>query len=417
MKSCTFTASQENAMKLFDSGRNVFLSGEAGTGKSFVLNAYLEKIRGKKNVFICAPTGIAAINVGGVTLHRAFQIPMHPLGPCSQPENISKSLLQADVIVIDEISMCQFDVFQYVAQCIFEAEMRSGKRKQLIVVGDFYQLPPVITGRDRTALFELWGCDVGDGYAFQAPLWGSFQFEHAFLKEIVRQKDDTAFLECLNKLRHGDKSVLNWINSNSNKSASRSIYLCPTNKEADGKNAAASQKLKGEYHDFKATVRGRVSTQDRPTSTLLRLKVGMQVMSIINDSNGLFQNGSLGIIKNIADDSSYVIVAFDNGNEAKLGINCWVINDYEVTEDGQVEQKPIGWFFQLPLKVAYAITIHKSQGQTFTDMNLNPSCFSNGQLYVAISRLTSISGLHLTRQIRSGDLQVSDDVLRFCGGV
>ena len=407
------TTCQQKAIRAFQSGKNVFLSGEAGTGKSFVLNKYLSEVKGK-NIMVCAPTGIAAINIGGVTLHRAFDIPLHPLGPTCCPDEVSKELLQTDVIVIDEISMCRFDVFQYVANSIIKAEKDSGRHKQVILIGDFYQLPPVIVGKDRSALNSLWGKNhVRDGYAFQAPLWKCFDFEHVILNEIVRQKDDIEFLDNLNRLRTGDYSSVKWINEHASKAEKQGIYICPTNKEVNRINTEVSDKLTGDYVEFRAKIYGRVSDNDKPTADILELKVGMQVMAVKNDPLGMYQNGSLGTIKSIDHENSVVKVGFFNGNSSDIEIQCWEIDEYKLNEEGDIEPKPVGWFYQIPLKPAYAITIHKSQGQTFSCANLNPACFSNGQLYVAVSRLTSIAGLHLTSEISRSSLRVSDDVTRF----
>ena len=260
------TNSQKRAIDAFKSGRNVFLSGEAGTGKSFVLNYYLSGILGK-NVIICAPTGIAALNVGGVTMHRAFAIPTHPLGPKEEPEQISKELLRADVIVIDEISMARFDAFQYVAKSIRRAEEESGRHKQLILVGDFFQLPPVITDKDRKILEAMWGrYMVRDGFAFQAPLWKSFDFVSILLTDSMRQRDDKPFLDCLNQLRKGNPDCIKWLNSNACKSdvPGIKIKICPLNKDVERINAAESDKLEGSYSVFKSTVYGKVLPAEKP---------------------------------------------------------------------------------------------------------------------------------------------------------
>ena len=408
------TTCQKEAIRLFKSGSNVFLSGEAGTGKSFVLNAFLSSVK-DKNVMVCAPTGIAALNVGGVTLHRAFSIPCRPLGPKDRPDTVSKELLRTDLIVIDEISMCRFDVFQYVANSILMAEEQSGRSKQLIVIGDFFQLPPVITRQDRYVLNQLWGKNTfGDGYAFQSPLWGEFGFRHVILNEIVRQRDDIEFLTSLNNLRNGQLSSIDWLNENANAVENQGIFLCPTNKEVNNINNKAADSLDGDYTVFNSKSIGRVTDNDRPTSEILKLKIGMRVMAVKNDSEGRYQNGSLGTVKRISKDKSVVCVGFDNGDTADIEMHCWEIDAYKLNEENdKVEAKPVGWFYQIPLRPAYAITIHKSQGQTFDCANLNPKCFSNGQLYVAVSRLKSISGLHLTKKILPSSLKTSKDVLDF----
>ena len=406
------TNSQKKAIDAFQSGRNVFLSGEAGTGKSFVLNYYLSGIL-RKNIIVCAPTGIAALNVGGVTMHRAFAIPTYPLGPKEEPEQISKGLLRADIIVIDEISMARFDAFQYVAKSIRMAEKESGKPKQLILIGDFFQLPPVITDKDRKILETMWGRHmVRDGFAFQAPLWESFDFVNIMLTDSMRQRDDQPFLDCLNQLRKGNPDCINWLNRNACKSDVPGIKICPRNRDVERINATESDKLEGTYSVFKSTVYGKVLPTDKPAPDCLNLKVGMQIMTVVNNAN-VFQNGSIGIISAIDKEASTITVEFPNGKEAEIAPFVWKIKDYCLNEDNELETKVVGVYTQLPIKVAYAITIHKSQGKTFKSASLNPACFAPGQLYVAVSRLTSITGLHLSKKILSSYLKTSNDVLEF----
>lgn len=412
----TLTKCQQRALNAFKSGRNVFLTGEAGTGKSFVLNRYLESIEGRQNAIICAPTGIAAINVNGATLHSVFGIPTRPLTPYDRPEIVSKVVLRADVIVIDEISMCRFDVFQYVAYSIKLAEEITGKQKQIIVVGDFFQLPPVITYKDKKILDQVWGKGTyGDGFAFHAPLWNEFNFEFICLDQPMRQLNDPAFISNLNKLRIGDCSAIQWLNSHVSTSVQKDgICLVPTNKEANEINNRAADKLSGEYELFEATSYGKVLPGDKKTADKLRLKTGMQVMMLVNDRAGRYQNGTIGIIKVMDSETNSITVRFDDGVSAEVAPYHWVIENYVLNEDdGTISKVPVGHFNQLPVKPAYAITIHKSQGQTFEKVNLNPACFASGQLYVAVSRLTSIAGLHLIRNISLHALKTSPDVLAF----
>lgn len=408
------TTGQLKAMEAFCSGRNVFLSGEAGTGKSFVLNCFLDQLPPDSQTLICAPTGIAAINIRGATMHRTFGIPTRPLLPEEKPAKLSEALLNARRIIIDEISMCRFDVFQYAARCILEAERMSGIHKQIILVGDFYQLPPVITDRDREILCQLWETDdVGDGYAFQAPLWNAFDFLSIMLTEQVRQREDDEFSHHLNALRVGDKSAIEWFNLHASVAVQPGISLCPTNREAAAINSAQASRLKGNWSTFCSDCFGKVAQSDKPTDDILRLKPGMQVMAVVNDREDRYQNGSIGIIDSISTEEKLITVLFANGNRAVICPTNWDIYEPSLNADGLLVMEPVGRFVQLPIRVAYAITIHKSQGQTFTCANLTPSCFATGQLYVAISRLTSISGLHLVSEIRPKFLKTSPEVVAF----
>ncbi len=413
-KEIIMTEGQARAMNAIRSGRNVFLSGEAGTGKSFVLNRFLEELPADSGTLVCAPTGIAAINIHGATMHRTFGIPIRPLMPWEEPAHLSNELLSARRIIIDEISMCRFDVFQYTAACILAAERKSGIHKQLILVGDFFQLPPVLTEKDREILCQLWDTDdVGDGFAFQAPLWKAFDFVNVILTEQVRQRDDADFVRHLNAIRGGDKAALDWFNAHAASSSRDGISLCPTNREAAAINHAEASRLKGEWSTFRSSCYGKVAPADKPTEDVLQLKPGMQVMTLVNDPEERFQNGSIGEIEQIMEEERSVVIRFENGQSAKVRPYVWEIMEPELNEEGVLSMKAIGRFIQLPIRIAYAITIHKSQGQTFSNVNLTPSCFVTGQLYVAISRLTSVSGLYLTSEIKPKYLKTSKEVMSF----
>lgn len=427
----TLNKGQVKAMKVLKSGKNVFLSGEAGTGKSYVLNQFIKESR-KKNILVCAPTGIAAINVHGSTLHRVFKVPIEPISPWKNPIKTSDAVQEADIIIIDEISMCRFDCFEYVAKAIrlAEREMQSkiNKKaavmgvtpnktatKQLIVVGDFFQLPPVITEKDRTVLEKYWGKEfnVGDGFAFQAPMWNDFDFVTIVLDEVMRQKN-LDFVTNLNKVRCGDGTALAWFNEKAAKQKQKGIYLCTTNKAAASLNAVEAGRLKGKSKIYRASISGTVTPSDKMTDDELELKVGMQVMSLVNDPNNRYQNGSIGTVKSLGVRSA--TVQFDELVEMEPF--RWEIIDYKIieTEDkskNKVEKVVTGSFEQIPLKIAYAITIHKSQGQTYDAANVEPACFAPGQLYVALSRIKTVKKLHLEAKIKPQNLITSQIVLNF----
>lgn len=403
------TKKQQEALDLMRSGANVFLSGEAGTGKSYVLREFLE--RTNRKVVVCAPTGIAAINVAGSTLHRTFAIPQEPILPGREAK--SREIIEkCDTIVIDEISMCRFDAFEFVAKSIRESEERTGA-KQLIVIGDFLQLPPVITDKDRKILVEGWGKDtVGDGFAFKAPAWDTFGFRMVVLDEVVRQRGNLDFVTKLNAVRRGNEAALAWFNQNHAQEKQKGICVCPLNREIDEINRAEINKLKTRKKTYTADVYGTVGPNDKPTADALMIKPEMRVMTLINDTDGRFQNGSLGTVIKTNHDS--VNVVFDDGCTAEIQPYKWSVYDYEI-KNGEVKKTEIGSFTQIPLKPAYAVTIHKSQGQTYDSVNIKPSCFAPGQLYVALSRCKEIEKLHLLSPVKPKDLKTSLDVLKFYG--
>lgn len=401
--------SQQLAFDMMMSGRNVFLSGEAGTGKSYVLRHYLESVTKSKKCLICAPTGIAAINVGGSTIHRTFKAPIGPIlrEPTSAPDVVQ----EADIIIIDEISMCRCDLFDFVAKTIVKAEEMHPKKpkKQLIVVGDFYQLPPVITDADREML------EIAEGFAFQAEMWPHFDFQKVVLTEVVRQSGDLDFVTKLNGIRRGDAFCLAWINDHAAKKLNGGIHLCPTNKAAADINEKAMRKLKGRNRTYRSQESGEVTDNDRATAKDLVLKEGARVMMLVNDSQDQYQNGSLGTVSEMDDDT--LAISLDNGNNVAIERYKWEVTKYEIVTESsgekRLEQKVIGTFVQFPVKIAYAITIHKSQGQTYDAVNLHPRCFAAGQLYVALSRVKAIKGLHLVSPIKEDYLITSQSVLNF----
>lgn len=413
------TKDQKEAYDYMLAGENVFLTGEAGTGKSYVINTFLNEMEAQdKNVLVCAPTGIAAINVNGVTIHRSFQAALEPQVN-QRIFKVPETVKQADIIIIDEISMCRVDLFDYVVRVIAKAEEECLKRKQLIVVGDFFQLPPVTIESDYNVLKSIYS-DYDKGFAFESNNWNDFGFKMIELKSVMRQSDND-FINALNKVRVGKKSGLDYFNQQASASLiERGIVLCATNKVADKINKQELDKIKTRAKNFKAVITGEVKDSDKPTTDIISLKVGARVIVLVNDTAMFkFQNGSLGTVMSIKDSS--VDVQLDQNHEVvNFGYYEWKIEDYTLVServDGvefkKLKKKQIGSFMQLPLKLAYAITIHKSQGQTYDKVNLIPYSFDCGQLYVALSRVKSIEGLCLVQKIRQEYLICNDKVKAF----
>lgn len=408
------TASQEYALAQIEDGENVFLTGEAGTGKSYVIKEFMKAT--DKNVLLCAPTGIAAIQIGGETLHRAFGIPVHPLGP-DEKTYPSEVIKNTDVLIIDEISMVRFDVFSYVSRTLLKLK----KQVQLIVVGDFFQLPPVVTAKDSEILKKLWDGKLlfgfSGGFAFEANEWNIWNFKTVWLTEILRQEDE-AYVGLLNHVRMGNRLALNYFNAycSTNGISDKGIYLCGLNKTATELNDSKLNALEGKAKIYKGVTLGNFG--DKPAPEELQLKVGARVMSLLNshDKSEPYKNGSLGTV--VALESNAVIVQFDEFEKQSLiGENEWLNIEYTVVKDGKgkkkLSTKTIGTYRQIPLRIAYAITIHKSQGQTFNDVNLDPYSFTHGQLYVALSRCRRLKDLHLTRLIQENWLIIDKSVQDF----
>ena len=409
MEEIKLTEDQEKALAELEKPGNVFLTGEAGTGKSFVIAEYIK--RHPKECIVCAPTGIAAINAKGCTLHRMFKIPIHPITPDEWNFTPAAAIIKAKTIIIDEISMCRFDVFNYVINTINEAEDRS-EPKKIIVVGDFFQLSPVITPKDLNILANYWPDDhLADGFAFHTEAWKYCKFKTVFLREIVRQ-DAEEFQQNLNRIRIGDVSSIPWFNFNCSKvKQDNAIYLCGTNAKAAQVNETEAAKLDTPIHIFTATIDGQVNESDKVTEEVLALKVGMQVMTLVNDPSGGYQNGTLGTIISIGDD--WVRIRKQNNSEVTVTNYEWEVYSYKVNDKKELEKVVIGTYKQIPLKIAYAVTIHKSQGQTYEKANIDPQCFATGQLYVALSRVKNINNMFLTQPIRPYFLKAAPEVIKF----
>ena len=407
------TKTQNNALELLKKGESVFITGEAGTGKSFLLNTFINLLRSnKKKYMITAPTGIGAINVGGATLHRTFGIKIGIVEPNIEIPFIP-TLENIDVLIVDEISMARIDIFEYVVRCIEKVNESRKKKIQIVLVGDFYQLPPVIK-KDEYKIFKELFPYVKKGYPFESPLWESLKLKVIKLKEIVRQ-GDPELIENLNKARIGDKSCIEYFNNKSKKRTIKdAITLCPTNSDVDVINTKEVNKINSKTYYYEAFETGIIKQNEKPTNDVIALKKGVRVMCLINEKDLLYQNGSLGKVVSCSNDE--VVVEFDDGVIETFTPYKWEVKKYGVKKESDkksVIEEVIGSFTQIPLKVAYAISIHKSQGQTFEKVNLIPSCFADGQLYVALSRVKSIDGLHLVKKIKASDLKADKGVTDF----
>lgn len=410
---------QYKAYQQLLSGNNVFLTGGAGTGKSFVLQLFINEMeKQNKNVIVCAPTGIAAINIQGVTIHRCFQVSPEPQ-VIKHIKRVPQVVKESDIIVIDEISMCRIDLFDFVVRTIMKAEENSLSRKQIVVVGDFFQLPPVTTDNDLEVLKEIYE-NYHKGYAFESTNWQDLNFQTVELKQVIRQKNPE-FIHELNKARIGDYSCVSYFNTHCQKTLfENGIILTATNRKAEQINHDRLSKIPYKAKVYHSRIVGDVKNSDKPTLDELHLKIGARVMVLINDTEqNLYQNGSFGKVYKLEDESVTVILD-TNKTLVTFSYHEWAIENYVLSkrkegdiEDNHLSKEKVGAFYQIPLKLAYAITMHKSQGQTYDQVNLIPYSFDNGQLYVALSRVKSIEGLCLINQLRQENLICSQEVKDF----
>lgn len=423
------TKDQQHAYEVLMSGHNCFITGAAGTGKSFVINKYLKEMKQmKKNIVVTAPTGIAAINVNGVTFHRAFKYPAGLMLPLQYWRlKAASTWNDVDIIVVDECSMLRREMFDVFCMQLQDAERRRKEHIQVILVGDFFQLPPVINQFDKPQLDQAYRNEgpVGKGFIFMSKYWRELNLSYAVLNQVMRQSD-AVLVYNLERIKWGFSDSIAWFNNNAKilgpntEVTDGSIVLCGSNKEADERNEQALARINEPIKEFYGTLVSmqQVKDTDFPTRDYVVLKKGARVMSLINDWEGQYQNGSLGTVIgfNGSGKSTTVQVAFDNGNTCWIDYAHWDLKDYK-NVDGKLEPYVVATLDQIPLKLAYAVTIHKSQGQTYDKVVVQPNkIFAEGQLYVALSRCKSLEGLSLTEPINMRCKLVDPLVRQFYGG-
>ncbi len=401
------------------SKKHVFITGKAGTGKSTLLKYFKEN--SQKRFVVLAPTGVAAVNIGGQTIHSFFNFK-----PDITPYNASKIKVrdsaiykELDLIIIDEISMVRADLLDAID--IFLRKHGPKKRTpfggiRMVFIGDLYQLPPVLTGRDRTAYLSHYKSP----YFYEALVFSQIEMEIVELMKIYRQKDQT-FVDILNRIRNGtvDDNDLAVINSRVVDSFSEDdgyIYLTPTNEMAYEINLKKLEQLDGKLYSFQGQIEGEFALDELPAELNLELKVGAQVMLLNNDVYGRWVNGTIGRVVGIYPSDEIISVKISGGDVVELIPYEWDIFKFSYNKEKKIIQtETIGFFVQYPLKLAYAITIHKSQGKTFDKVviDLGRGIFSPGQLYVALSRCTSLDGIVLKKPIKKGHVMLNKDVIKF----
>ena len=417
---------------LYDSDKNVFLTGPAGTGKTYRVNQFIEKCKEQgKTVCLCASTGIAALNIGGETAHKMFHIPVPCFENPSFAKNkkgaitpaILKSISSVDVLIVDEISMLTAPAFNFMMKVLHKAEKLRGEKIRVVVVGDLNQLPPVVTKNDEK-LLKKFGYDKS-GYCFTTKEWENCHFKVAELTEVKRQ-DNREFIDNLNKVRTGSvtKAIVDYFNKfvseiSEDFDDSEYIYVCGTNAKAAQINESYLAGLPGEYKVLKADKTGRVTPGYIEESIVL--KEGCRVIFTTNDPKGQYKNGSFGVLEAIIPPDPDGEDDFHREGSCLVRIGdkkVWVqkhtyeANSYSCKGNSLVK-KTVGTISQYPFKVGKAITIHKSQGQTFDKCIISPEIFAAGQLYVALSRVRTPEGLILLSKITAGDIQADETVKKF----
>lgn len=431
----------EEQRNLFDyieqTDAHVFVTGRAGTGKSTLLSHLVANT--EKSFAVCAPTGVAALNVGGVTIHSLFTFPLGLLGEVDIGKHLSRrtrDVLKAlDMLVIDEVSMVSADLMDAIDRAL---RIARGRRNlpfggaQVVMFGDPYQLAPVPPRdpQERNYMAE----NYRSGWFFDAHVFRDAGLERFELSEIFRQSD-SQFKEILNAIRDGSvtQEMLDHINRAGNRFPPHQdvIKLATINETVNSVNAQRMSLIPGEPKVFRATYsEGAANAFGRvlPAETELYLKVGAQVMFIKNDDGTggkRWVNGTIGHVVDLK--KAGIVVVEVDGEEFEVGPATWEKVRYEVEEDfdeasGKVKEVlvpiTLAEFKQIPLRLAWAVTVHKSQGQTYDEVQIDMGrgAFSPGQTYVALSRVRSLEGLYLTRAITMRDVMVDADVVRFMSG-
>ncbi len=408
-----------------NTGHSVFLTGKAGTGKSTFLKYLYEKVAKKK--IIAAPTGIAAIQVHGTTVHSLFQLPLGPLLPGDERirqqkfRKKKKTLLQkTELIIIDEVSMLRadtMDAIDLVLRLVCE-DQRPFAGKQLLLVGDLFQLEPVVSAADVSVLQDFYP----NPYFFSAIVFQKLDLVNIELEQVYRQHDES-FIRLLNQFRsnHVDWDDLEQLNDRYDPAfepPDDSFYITLSGKRvlADMTNKKKLDQLPGTLRIYKGVIDGDFPVKNLPADMILQLKEKAQVIFVKNDltPERRWVNGTVGIIDRLEADRIWVRLRNDKVHE--ISREDWEHVKYEYdSKKRRITEEVVGVYRQFPLKLAWSITIHKSQGLTFDRViiDLGSGAFAAGQLYVALSRCTHFEGIKLRSRIRPQDVIIREEVVEF----
>ncbi len=424
----------QDALNLIQYTRqSVFLTGKAGTGKSTFLK-YVCEVTKKKHI-VLAPTGIAAINAGGSTLHSFFKLPFYPLLPDDPKFSLKdgklhsflkytsahrKLIKEVELVIIDEISMVRADIIDFIDKIlrVYSQNMREPfGGKQILLVGDVFQLEPVIKNDEREIINRFYPTP----YFFSARVFQEMELVSIELTKVYRQSDKI-FVNVLDHIRTNTAGAadLQLLNTRYNTQIEENesdmyITLATRRDTVDFINEKKLSELPGESTILTGEIHGEFPESSLPTQMELEVKPGAQIIFIKNDYDRRWVNGTIGTISGIdEEDTLYVIT--EDGQEFDVKKDSWRNIRYRYNElEKKIEEEELGVFIQYPIRLAWAITIHKSQGLTFSRVviDFTGGVFAGGQAYVALSRCTSLDGIQLKKQITRGDIFVRPEIVKF----
>ena len=410
-----------------NSSRHIFITGRAGTGKSTLLDYFRNHTR--KKMAVLAPTGVAAVNIKGQTIHSFFKFKPNITPDKAAKKSSGKIYKKLDLIVIDEISMVRADLLD----CVNRFLKINGKKPgapfggiQIVFIGDLYQLPPVVVGEERKIFRDQYASE----YFFDADVFTEkgFTLDFLELEKIYRQKDEN-FIALLNSIRNNSigEEGLEAVNRRYFPDFERNpqdfyIQLTPTNRVSREINERELKKLPGKTRYYAGEISGKFEEKHLPAEKNLSVKIGSQVMLLNNDKMKRWVNGTIGKItafKENKDGEDIIFVKLNNGRKVEVFPHSWELFEFFFNEkSGRIESRVVGSFTQYPLKLAWSVTIHKSQGKTFNKViiDIDRGTFAHGQMYVALSRCTTLEGIILKRKILKKHIWMDWRVVKFLTG-
>ncbi|HLF17291.1 MAG TPA: AAA family ATPase [Candidatus Omnitrophota bacterium] len=422
--SLDFNEKFEKACGLLDeTNKNIFITGKAGTGKSTLLNYFRDHT--SKNVAVLAPTGVAAINVRGQTIHSFFgfkpDITPEAVGSLRVPKSRRAMCGHIDTIIIDEISMVRADLLDCIDQFLQLYGPHEGLPfggVQMVFIGDLYQLPPVVNFEERS-IFEGF---YKSPYFFDAKSYPYLKMHYLELDKIYRQKEED-FIHLLGQIRikSATPEHIRHLNTRYKPDFEPDrdefyVYLTTTNAVADQINQKRLDELDTQAFRYEGEVSGTFENKNLPTNEVLNLKIGAQVMLLNNDPMSRWINGTIGRVLSFHEDEAMIKVEIMDGTIVHVTPFSWEMFQFFYNEESQrVESETVGSFTQFPLRLAWAVTIHKSQGKTFSKVivDIGEGTFAPGQIYVALSRCTNFEGLILKRPIQKHHILLDNHIVRF----